>query len=625
MKIKGIVFKLFILILSVVLIIQIFQFTFQSIFLKSFYETSTINNIESKITTLKTQLHDEYSDKMPTTIHEINKLNNSLLQFSSKNNSAVIIYDLYGNSRFGVSSIQSEGLLYVDIGDYSQVKVDISPENLEELVSLPLFKMGEKIKIKGEFVFSESILYPLEISINNDSFIVNDIYKSTDSKTEKNSDKIYYYEDDDYNQNISEFDCEIVFINHSDITFEISNSYYTLESILFQELYNYLDLNGFNHNIHISNLQKTHYKTTADYSDTESIVFFDPITLNNQQFILGISIPYTPIEETVYILQNYYIYYFFFALIVIILASFLLSKSLSAPLLKLNQIAYKMATLDFSEKCNVTSKDELGTLSESLNILSSNLQCYKTDLDLANLKLQEQLNYKEMQENIRKEFMANISHELKTPLTVMNGVLEGIEDNIYTESPGKHLGILKDEVDYMKSMVTELLELSKLDSPSFKLRKSIVNLNDMFLKMNNKFHSLIIEKSLTVNFNYEDGFVIGDENKLTEVISNLFLNAIKYSPSFEEINVLITNINDRVSFSIENTGTHIPVEDMNKIWNEFYRVEKSRNRDSGGTGLGLLIVKKILDKHEASYGVTNTKKGVQFNFEMDSVIENSFR
>ncbi|MCM1988477.1 ATP-binding protein [Oceanirhabdus seepicola] len=621
MKLKGIVFKLFILILSVVLIIQIFQFTFQSIFLGTFYETSMINNIESKISSLKTSLTKEYSEKLPSTPQGANKLNNTLLKFSHKNSSAVIIYDLYGNSRFGIPSNQSEGLLYVKVGDNDQVKVDISPEALKELVSTPSFSLGSDIIIKGEFIISENIMYPLEILIDNDSFIVNDIYESADSNSEKTSKNNNYNQNDDYYENISEFNCEIVFINYTDITYNIWDSYDSLESILFNEFNNYLDLNNENQSIDILNLEEVYYKTDTEFYETESIVFFEPIKLNNEQFILGVSIPYTPIENTVYIIQNYYVYYFFFALIVIIVASFLLSKLLSSPLLKLNQTAHKMASLDFSKKCDIVSNDELGTLSESLNTLSSNLQCYKTDLDSANIKLKEQLDFKEMQENIRKEFMANISHELKTPLTVMNGILEGIEDNIYTESPEKYLGILKEEVDYMKSMVYELLELSKLDSPSFKLNKSIVNLNDIFLKINNKFHTLVREKSLTVNFNYEDGFVIGDRNKLTEVISNLFLNAIKYSPSNEEINVLITNINDRVMFSIENTGTHIPIEDIPKVWQEFYRVEKSRNRDSGGTGLGLLIVKKILDKHGSSYNVVNTSNGVQFSFEVASVKE----
>ncbi len=621
MKLKGIVFKLFILILSVVLIVQLFQFTFQSIFLGRFYETSIINNIESKISSLKDSLTKEYSKNLPSTPQDVNKLNNTLLKFSHKNRSAVIIYDLYGNSRFGNPSIESEGLLYVKVGDNDQVKVDISPEDLKELTSTPSFSIGKEIIIKGELIISENIMYPLEILIDSDSFIVNDIYELSDSNSEEPSDNNYNDEYEDYYENISEFNCEIVFINYTYITYDIWDSYDSLESILVDEFHNYLNLNTENQSIDILNLKEIYYKTDTEFYESESIIFFEPIRLNNEQFILGVSIPYTPVEDTVSIIQKYYVYYFFFALLIIVLASFLLSKLLSSPLLKLNQTAHKMAALDFSEQCVIVSNDELGTLSESLNILSSNLQRYKTDLDSANLKLNEQLNFKEKQENIRKEFMANISHELKTPLTVMNGILEGIEDNIYTEPPEKYLAILKEEVDYMKSMVYELLELSKLDSPSFMLHKSIVNLNDIFLKINNKFHTLVIEKSLTVNFNYEDGFVIGDKNKLTEVISNLFLNAIKYSPSKEEINVTITNFNDEVMFSIENTGTHIPIEDIPKVWHEFYRVDKSRNRDFGGTGLGLLIVKKILDKHGASYAIFNTENGVQFTFKMDSIEE----
>ncbi|WBW99264.1 sensor histidine kinase [Oceanirhabdus sp. W0125-5] len=620
MKYKGIVLKLFFLILSIVLIVQVFQFAFQSIFLETFYESSIINNLESEISSLKTDLTIAYSNKLPTSHQEVNKLNSTLLKFSHNNNSAVIIYDLYGNPCFGDPSTQNEGLLYVKTDNFAQVKVDIYPDDLQELVSNYDLSVGSEITIKGKFIPSENIMYPLEIIIDNTQFIVNEIYESTESTSKESAENNFPAKEDNYN-NISKFECKIVFINYSDINNNILYSYDSLESILYDELFNYLDLNDESNESNILNLQEAYYKTQSDDYETESLIFFEPIKLYNEQFILGVSIPYTPIEGTVYIIQNYYIYYFFFAIIVITLASIFLSKILSSPLLKLNQTAHKMASLDFSEKCDIVSNDELGTLSQSLNTLSSNLERYKNELDSANEQLKEQLNYKEMQEKLRKEFMANISHELKTPLTVMNGILEGIEDKIYTESPEKYLSILKEEVDYMQSMVYELLQLSKLDSPSFELDTAIVNLNDVFLKINNKFHSLVKEKLLSVNFNYEDGFVIGDRIKLTEVLSNLFLNAIKYSPCKENINVNITTSKDKVRFSIENTGTHIPSEDIPKIWNEFYRVEKSRNRDSGGTGLGLLIVKKILEKHGASYSVINTEKGVQFYFEMDSVDE----
>ena len=221
-----------------------------------------------------------------------------------------------------------------------------------------------------------------------------------------------------------------------------------------------------------------------------------------------------------------------------------------------------------------------------------------------------------------KEFVANVSHELKTPLTVINGYVKGIKNGVYEQNASKYYDVILDEVDRMTEMIQEMLDISRLESPTYQLTESTFDLWHVFLKVYDKFKAMADEKGLKVLFEIdEEAYVSGDIKRIEQVITNLFVNAVKYTPKHSHININIVYHESisKYTFSIENENTSISEEEIDRIWDPFYRIEKSRSKEFGGTGLGLAIVRQILDLHHSSYGGKNTENGVLFYFDLYAV------
>jgi len=283
----------------------------------------------------------------------------------------------------------------------------------------------------------------------------------------------------------------------------------------------------------------------------------------------------------------------------------------------MNNAATKMAELDFSVKCDIQSNDELGSLSQSLNTLSHNLESSLTELRDTNSKLIDDIEREKQQELIRKEFVANVSHELKTPLGIMKGFAEGIKDGIFEDKKEYYLDVIIDEIEKMNVMIFDMLEISKLESKEYTLSKNVFEIDELLKKVKFRFDPMLNDNKLTASMDLKPYKVSGDSSKIEQVLMNLFSNAIRYSAENEKIKIRVIENNEKIRVSISNSGSYIAEEDISKIWDRFYRVEKSRNKSQGGTGLGLLIVKNILELHESEYGVRNTKDGVEFYFHLD--------
>lgn len=289
---------------------------------------------------------------------------------------------------------------------------------------------------------------------------------------------------------------------------------------------------------------------------------------------------------------------------------------ITKPLIEINKVATKMAKLDFSEKCNVKSEDEIGNMASSLNFLSENLNEALTSLKEANVKLEEDIEKERKMEKARREFVAAVSHELKTPISLIDGYAMALKDNIFgEEEKDYYLDIIIDEGRKMGSLVNDMLDLSNLESGSFKLTREefdICNLIKFTLK---KYKNIIKEKAVKVELNLlENIMVYADWNRIEQVITNFITNALRHVNENGTIYVGMIDKGNTISIGIENTGSRIPEEELSKIWDKFYKVDKSRNRKLGGTGLGLSIVKNILTAHRYSFGVENTDRGVKFYF-----------
>ena len=339
--------------------------------------------------------------------------------------------------------------------------------------------------------------------------------------------------------------------------------------------------------------------------------------ISTERFSNGYLIAITPLSEVndvIGTMNSYYFIVFAVAFLLVIVISLIYSKFMTRPLVEMSNVAKRISQCDFNDKYNVKSEDEIGLLGESLNLISNNLEKTLSELQDTNDRLKKEINIKEVQEDKRKELIANISHELKTPITIIQGSINGIKSGIYGAEMYEDI---LEETNRMNDLVKEMLDISKLESPSFDINKEPFDLGAVFLKEKDKLRDMIKEKSLEINYNdFDDAIVFGDEKRITQVVTNLLTNAIKYTPDSGKINVLIEPIKEKgqYEFSIENFGVSLSKEELENVWDAFYRKEKSRNKKFGGTGLGLSIVKRILELHNSDFGVESTENSVKFYF-----------
>lgn len=360
-------------------------------------------------------------------------------------------------------------------------------------------------------------------------------------------------------------------------------------------------------NIMMNNKYAT--KTTVLNSVDEMLVL-------SEKFYDGYLMAMTPLTEVNDVLGNmnsYYFMIFLLAFLIVIVVSLVYSRYMTKPLVEMSNIAKKISECDFKYKYDVKTEDEIGILGDSLNSISSNLEKSLNDLQESNEKLKGEMDIKNVQEEKRKELIANISHELKTPITIIQGTINCVKSGMYGEEVYEDI---LEETNKMNELVREMLEISKLESPTFVLNKEAFDLGSVFLKEKDKLKSMIQDKNLNIIYNdFDEIIAFGDEKRVNQVVTNFLTNAIKYTPENGNIEVeIILNEHNQYVFSIENFGISLNEEERDRVWDPFYRKEKSRNKKFGGTGLGLSIVKRILEVHNSDFGVLSTENSVKFYF-----------
>ncbi|MGG0204504.1 sensor histidine kinase [Bacillus mycoides] len=314
-----------------------------------------------------------------------------------------------------------------------------------------------------------------------------------------------------------------------------------------------------------------------------------------------------PVDEAVQMVQDYYIYIVAFVVILIFLASFYYSKQIAKPLLKINDTTKKIAHLDFTEKIPITSKDEIGDLSQNINTLSNKLHSHIGQLE-------QDIEKERKLENTRKEFIAGVSHELKTPLSIMKSCISILKDGVAEHKKDYYFQAMEKEVDKMDILILDMLELAKFESGTYNMKMDSFYIDGVIEEICEQLSAEIEKKELSVHKHICPAEVIGNQNRIEQVIVNFITNAIRYTPEKEDIIISTIDGKDHIKVCIENKGAHIEEEQLDKIWDRFYRVDAARKRSQGGTGLGLAISKNILELHNAEYGVKNTEDGVLFYF-----------
>ena len=299
-------------------------------------------------------------------------------------------------------------------------------------------------------------------------------------------------------------------------------------------------------------------------------------------------------------------------LLVSVIVAFFYTWYMTKPIKKISKLSKQMADMDFSGLCPTNRTDEIGVLSHSLNDLSKKLAAALSELQEANQKLQADIDMERRLEKQRVEFFAAASHELKTPITIIKGQLQGMLYQVGRYKDREtYLAQSLEITDTLGKMVQELLTISRLDTPGYTCKKSNLNLSNFIIDRITVFEDLFMQKDLTVEQSISpEIYILGDMQLLQKALDNLLGNAAAYSGAGNQVLIKLWKETETTTLTIENTGAHIPDEAISRLFEPFYRVDQSRNKQTGGTGLGLYIVKTILDLHGAKIEIANTIQGV---------------
>lgn len=300
-------------------------------------------------------------------------------------------------------------------------------------------------------------------------------------------------------------------------------------------------------------------------------------------------------------------------LLISALGAFLCSRVLVRPVLEISRVSKRMANLDMSWECGVHRTDEIGVLANSLNTMAKRLDIAMKELESANEQLRKDMEHITELSRQRRDFFAAASHELKTPITILKGQIESMILGIgkYKDTGNVLPGILK-EVENMERLVKEILSISKIEMEGLAGKTKQVPLTDTLSKVTGALLPLARERQVAIHSQLaEDVTVWGNASLLEKAVHNILSNAIRHSPEGAEVFIHLTPS----ALTVANTGISIPEEDLSVLFTPFYRVEKSRNKSTGGSGLGLYLVKTILELHGFQYRLNNTETGVIFTVE----------
>ena len=309
------------------------------------------------------------------------------------------------------------------------------------------------------------------------------------------------------------------------------------------------------------------------------------------------------------------------AIVASILVAFFTTRHITKPLQQLTDISKRMVDLDFNAKYETDQSNsyEVEELGNHINRLSENLERTISELKTANVELQDDIEKKIQIDEMRKEFLSNVSHELKTPLALIQGYAEGLQECINDDAESRefYCEVIIDEADKMNRMVKKLLTLNQLEFGNDQVIMERFDMTELIRGVANSTRILMEQKGIRLELeNSEEAWVWGDEFKVEEAITNYMSNSINHADGEKLIRVFYTRSEDKLRVSVFNTGQPIPEEDIEKIWVKFYKVDKARTREYGGSGIGLSIVKAIMDSFHQRCGVINHEDGVEFWMEL---------
>ena len=371
---------------------------------------------------------------------------------------------------------------------------------------------------------------------------------------------------------------------------------------------------------------QTKYKIVKNIvtpTETENNIggsYYDLIGLLDNNYVIILRTPLEQVTESSIFTSRLFMVTSVGMLIISLLIVLYISNMFSRPIIEMSKVAKRMSDLDFSAWVDVRSKDEIGELGKSMNELSGKLEQSIKELKSANLELSNDIREKEHMEEMRSEFLSHVSHELKTPLAIIQGYAEGLKSGVADdpETMNYYCDVIQDEAAKMNSLVMKLIDLNQLETGNDLSIEhfDITKLIDETIKNSS---ILLQDKKAEIEFNEtEEELVWADTFMIEEVITNYLSNAIHYVSDNGSIKVWYDHKPNTVRVNVYNDGDRISDEDLDKLFIKFYKSDPARTRDYGGSGIGLSIVAAIMKAHDKDYGVYNTENGVVFFFELDT-------
>ena len=498
-----------------------------------------------------------------------------------------------------------------------------------EIIKRKIKKIFASVKIKLFFTISLIILSIIIFLIIVNSFALENFYLYSKQKTLK---AVYGKINDYYLENIQNTNIEtelekISVRNNFDILIKDNNgiNVYTTNKNFSSVMGTINDIiDNFNNGKELEKNERFYIKKQRDNKNGVLYMMLSG-KLDNGYFVY-IRIPVTFIQDSVNISNNFL---WIIAGITILVAAILVtivSDKFTGPILELNNIAKKMSNLDFSQKYNSTdTKDEIDDLGKSINRMSEKLETTIKQLKNTNIELEKDIEEKSKIDEMRKTFISDVSHELKTPIALIQGYSEGLLENVNSDEESKkfYAEVILDETNKMDKLVKQLLELMKLEYGKREFNNTTFDIVELEKEVIRKSQVMLEENQIELEFEEKQEIhVIADEFYIEQVLTNYITNAIKnVKEKLRKKKIKIYNKIDteqnKVCIKVFNTGENIKEENLNRIWKRFYKVDESRNREDGGTGIGLSLVKAIMSNYNDDYGVNNVEDGVEFYFELD--------
>ncbi|MCR4924667.1 MAG: HAMP domain-containing histidine kinase, partial [Clostridiales bacterium] len=339
----------------------------------------------------------------------------------------------------------------------------------------------------------------------------------------------------------------------------------------------------------------------------------------NDNYSITVSAKQTVIENNANIANNLIWFIALFVTIVAMALILLYSKRFAKPLVEMNNITRNMAKMDFSQKCTTKRNDEIGQLGVSINVLSDSLDVTLKDLQEKNIQLEKDIEFERKQESVRKEFISNVSHELKTPISIIQGYAEGLQTGVADdeETINEYCTVIMEETQKMNKIVISLLELSKYEFGAYQLNCESFDIKTFVTDYTNNMALLFSEKGIDFKLDIEDNLIAwADVDKLNMVLNNFVSNAVAHIAGEKQIKITAEDVGECYRVKVFNTGENISPDDMENIWISFYRADKSHSRSEGRYGIGLSIVKAIQNLHKQEFGCINEENGVTFWFDV---------